>query len=115
MSEILLSHLIDRQPSSGKVIENLQRKYIQHRFEWGNATVTSQSEPILYPLRTRGIIAGLPSALNEVWKTWSIFTPLLLPQAVAEFFLISAGIKLWGVGKSGTWEPADYLAEPFIK
>lgn len=95
---------MERQSISGKFIENAQKRYIQNRISWGAAREKSSSEPILYHLRTKGIVRGLPSALVQSFREFGPCAPILLPLGVIEFSLIASGIRLFGLEEDGRWK-----------
>ncbi len=89
-------------PFSGKVIDLLQQKYIKNRVAWGTAREYSESEPLLFYLRTKGAVKGVPAAIEEAYARYGVIhTPIALTLGTAEFFLTIAGF--WRVDNRGKW------------
>lgn len=113
---------MEQQPLSGRIINLLQERYIQHRLATGTATAYSSSEPVLCPLRERGLIAGIPLAWQAVenifgeksflslsgeltGKRRKIVTAIGLFTSMTEFLLITTGIKICQISENGDWKP----------
>ncbi len=111
----------EQQPWSGKVIGFLQERYINQRTSTGTADEISLSEPVLRPLRTKGIIRGLPLAWKEAEAIFSIssypayrfsvvrktMTAINLAMGGTELLLTATGINICKLDEGGHWKPMN--------
>ena len=120
----------ERRPFSGRIVEAVQRRYIQNRIKSGTATEESLSEFILQPLKEKGIVGGFKDAVRRIEDVADIFlgADKSIPEqdrkivkilfvggsiimGSAEVVLIASGINIDKMGKGGDWKPLVKLAE----